>query len=107
MKNKNSALFIIVFFLLGCFFDHVTTAYGINIPSLAERNPAVLFMMEYGIWHEAEILMTTVIAFCGLLVVRLRTSSTTNLSTKSLAAVGLIRFLAGFQNLIVIANTLI
>ena len=107
MNNKKSAQFIIFFFLIGCFFDHITTAYGINIPSLAEKNPAVLFMMEYDIWHEAEILMTAATAFGALLVSRLRTSLATKLSTKSLAAIGLIRFIAGFQNLIVIANTLI
>lgn len=106
MKNKKKMLFVVIFFSLGCVFDHVTTVYGTSLPVLTEKNPAVLFLMGYGVWHEVETLIISIGIFCGLLVVRTKSNTVINRSMKTLMMAGLIRFCVGFQNLAVIAKAL-
>jgi hypothetical protein len=106
MMNKKTALLAVFFFSLACIFDHLTTVYGMGMPTLSERNPAVLFLMGCGLWHLAEILLIGVGTFAGLFMVRLKSSEVIKLSMKAFTAAGLVRFCVGLQNLVVIANAL-
>ena len=106
MKNKKTVFLAVFFFASACVFDHLTTVYGVGMPALSERNPAVLFLMGCGLWHLAEMLLIAVGAFAGLLMVRLKSSEATKLSMKAFTAAGLVRLCVGLQNLVVIANAL-
>lgn len=106
MGKDKALLLMVVFFSLGCVFDHLTTAYGINLSGLAEMNPIVLLLMKYDVWHEIEILVITTAICYGILVVSLRSSLASDISMKALMVSGLIRFCVGFQNLTIIFRAL-
>lgn len=106
MRKDKALLSIVIFFSLGCIFDHLTTAYGINLSALAEMNPIVLLLMKYDLWHEIEILVITTGVCYGILVVSLRSSLASDISMKALMVSGLIRFCVGFQNLTIIIRAL-
>jgi hypothetical protein len=102
MKHKEALLLVTVFFLLSCLFDHLTTFYGLTLPTLAERNPVVLRLIEAGIWHKCEAFIIVSGILYGILAVASKSISTVDISTKTLMIAGFIRFLAGFQNLTMI-----
>ena len=104
--NKKTAFLTFFFFASACIFDHLTTVYGMGMPSLMERNPAVLFLVGCGLWHLAEMLLIAVGTFVGLFMVRLKSSEATRLSMKAFTAAGLVRLCVGLQNLVVIVNAL-
>jgi len=104
--NKKTAFIVVFFFASACVFDHLTTIYGMGMPSLTEKNPAVLFLVGCGLWHLAEMLLIAVGAFAGLFMVRFKSSEATMLSMKTFTAAGLVRLCVGLQNLVVIANAL-
>jgi len=106
MKNKKTTFLAVFFFTSACIFDHLTTVYGMGMPTLTERNPAVLFLVGCGLWHLAEMLLIAVGAFTGLFMVRLKSSEATRLSMKAFTAAGLVRLCVGLQNLVIITNAL-
>ena len=67
--NKTALLGIVVF-SFGCFFDHLTTAYGLTLPHIIERNPIVLTVIGFGIWHIFEILIMGTGILTGLIASR-------------------------------------
>lgn len=86
-------------FVSGCLLDHFTTAYGISIPGLTESNSFVLMLMNYGLWHLAEIVVIVFGIGASLMSTRNDKAILTTFSTLMLISGGLLRLAVGFQNL--------
>ncbi|KON31243.1 hypothetical protein AC482_01465 [miscellaneous Crenarchaeota group-15 archaeon DG-45] len=93
-------------FVLGCVFDHLTTAYGLMLPDICELNMNVLFLMRRGLWHLSEMLVIMAGAGSGYLALKSRSNMTVNLSSLMLISAGLFRFYASMQNLSLILNVM-
>ena len=102
MKHEKVILLVMGFFLVSCLFDHVTTFYGLMLPTIVEGNPVVLRLIEAGVWHRCEAFIIVSGLLYGFLAVASKSISTVNFSTKALMIAGFIRFFAGFQNLTLI-----
>ncbi len=102
-KNKLTVLDVVVFYS-GCLFDHLTTLYGISLPTISEVNPVVLRLMEVGIWFEVEMFVILLGMLCGIVIGSMKPSKLNALSANALTAVGLTRALVAFSNLTLIIN---
>lgn len=99
-------LFAVLFFTLGCVFDHLTTAYGVNLPSIVETNSMVKLLMEHGVWHCVEIcVMVTAICY-GLFIIRTGLRATLGIYLTLMMTTGSFRLYAGILNLTIIMKAL-
>ena len=106
MNIGKAELLSMMLFASGCIFDHLTTAYGLTLPTVTEMNKIVLPLIGYGVWHIIEILIIVAGTCSGFIAVRLKSNLTRNLSMIALTMVGLIRLYAGTQNLTIIFKIL-
>lgn len=106
LSRERVAFIVVLIFSMGCAFDHLTTGYGVALPSLQEKNPTVQLLMEQGVWHEVEAILMFMGVFYSLIVAFSGSRTTFGLSMKVMAAVGLLRFCAGFCNLTLIMKVL-
>jgi hypothetical protein len=60
VSKRHITNFTLIVFTLGCALDHLTTAYGVTLFSVVESNPMVVMLMEFGIWHEFELMVISV-----------------------------------------------
>ena len=105
-KHKKIVLFVVMFFTFGSALDHLTTACGLSMPAIVEKNPTVLMLVEQGVWHWAEVL-TMVITMCyGVFIIKTRFTTVYNLTLILMAATGSFRFYAGVQNMAIIMKVL-
>ena len=102
-RNK-VAIAAVLIFSFGCYFDHLTTVYGIILPNLTEANPVVLQLIELGIWHETEIFLIIIGIYCGIIVGSMKPSKMNEFSLSVLATAGLSRFVVAISNLVLIIN---
>lgn len=106
MKKKNIIVFIMFFFVFSCTLDHMTTAYGIAIPTIHETNPNVRYLIESGFWHGVELFTV----FFGVCLVAMaivsRSNTIMDLTIRLLSTTGVVRFFAGFHNLFTILQAL-
>ena len=97
-------LLTMMVFTTGCVVDHVTTFYGLFLPTIVEVNPVVLLLIGSGVWHIAEILIIASGTCSGLLVSGSKSKTVIRFSMMALATVGLVRLYAGFHNLVLVSN---
>jgi hypothetical protein len=100
------ALLMMLVFSLGCGLDHLTTVYGTSLPNIAESNPIVLHLMEFGVWSETEILIILMGIISGITIGRTEESKLKDFSMRVLTIVGFTRFIAAFNNIAVIIKAL-
>jgi hypothetical protein len=91
-------------FTVGCIVDHVTTYYGLTLPTVEEINPVVLLMIGSGIWNLVEIVLIIAGNGSGLAVSGSKSKMMITFSMTSLLIVGIVRLYAGFHNMILIFN---
>lgn len=94
----------VLIFVLGCSYDHLTTAYGLMLPNIIETNAVVVFLMRYGIWHLVEIIIITAGIGLGYVAFSSKADEILYLSSIALTSGGLVRLFAGIQNLTIILN---
>ncbi len=99
-------LFVITLFTFGSALDHLTTACGLSMPTIVEKNPTVLMLVEHGVWHWAEVLMMVTTMFYGIFIIKTGFTNVYNLSLILMAATGSLRFFAGVQNIAIIMKVL-
>ncbi len=102
ISRKELAILTVLVFSLGCSLDHLTTAYGISLSNIAESNPVVLRLMEFGVWSETEGLVILMGIIFGVVIGRAEESKLKDFSMTVLATVGFTRFIAAFNNLALI-----
>ncbi len=105
MRSK-VVLFVVLFFSLGCVFDHLTTAYGVNLPAIVETNPMVLLLMDHGVWHWVEFCMMVTAICYGLFIIRMGFKATQGIYLTLMMATGSFRLYAGILNLAIIIKVL-
>jgi hypothetical protein len=96
-----------IVFTLGCALDHLTTAYGVTLFSVVESNPMVVMLMEFGIWHEFELMVISV----GVLQIFVTYFIKSNLffyyfSNCLMMFAGFVRYYAALHNMTVIMAAL-
>jgi len=96
----------IIVFASGGLLDHLTTGYGLSLPYLSEMNPAVLLLVEWGIWHVVELLIIAAGVCSGYLIILSKSYGLICASTIGLLSGGLLRLYVGLQNLTLIINAL-
>ena len=104
-RNMLTVLAVVAFYF-GCLFDHLTTLYGVSLPTISEVNPVVLRLMEVGIWFEVEIVVILMGILYGIVISSMKPSKLNALSANALTAVGLTRALVAFSNFTLIINAL-
>lgn len=104
LSRKRFEVVAIAIFTFGCLLDHVTTAYGLTLPNVAELNVNVLLLSECDIWHIVEILIIAAGIVSGVLLFRGDLSFRQRSPVTALLIVGFIRFVAGVHNITVILN---
>lgn len=104
---ENRLVFVaMAIFSLGCLCDHLTTAYGLTLPNIAELNMNILLLMGCGIWHFVESLVVASGIGSGFLAVRSKSVPILRASMIALFSGGLIRFYAGLHNLTIMFSTI-
>jgi len=93
-------------FTAGCIVDHVTTGYGLSLPSVYEINPVVLLLIGSGIWNLVEIMLIAAGNVSGFVISGLKSKIMITCSIKALLMVGIVRLYAGFHNMMIIFNIL-
>jgi hypothetical protein len=91
-------------FTVGCILDHVTTYYGLSLPTVEEINPVVLLMIGSGIWNLVEIGLIIAGNGSGLFVSGSKSKMMITFSMTSLLIVGIVRLYAGFHHMMIIFN---
>ena len=104
MDIRKRELAIITLFVLGCIVDHITTYYGLKLPSIIESNPLVIQMIGAGIWNLFEIVLLLMGVGSAFVILRDNSGELVSLSMAGLGSVGIIRMYAGVLNLILISN---
>jgi len=106
LKNNvgRAELLAMMLFTTGCIVDHVTTYYGLSLPTIEEANPVVLFMIGSGIWNAVEILVIVMGNSSGVLLSGSKSRGILMMSIASLVAVGLVRLYAGVHNIALITS---
>lgn len=97
-------LLAMILFTSGCIVDHVTTYYGVSLPTVEEANPVVLFMIGAGVWHVVEILIILLGTTSGFILSSTRSRGMVTMSILALMVVGLVRLYAGIHNIVLISN---
>jgi hypothetical protein len=106
LKNNvgKAELLAMMLFTTGCIVDHVTTYYGLSLPTIEEANPVVLFMIGSGIWNAVEILVIVMGNSSGVLLSGSKSRGIITMSIATLVAVGLVRLYAGVHNIALITS---
>jgi hypothetical protein len=104
MEIRKRELTIIILFVLGCTVDHITTYYGLKIPSIIESNPLVIQLIGAGIWNIFEIALIILGAGSAFMILRDNSRELVSLAMTALGSVGVIRMYAGVLNIILISN---
>lgn len=100
-----TGLFAMMIFTSGCVLDHVTTYYGLSLPTIEEANQFVLFMIGADIWAIVELLLLVV--GNSLVIVKFGSDSKgITIMAVTLTAVGFIRLFVGVHNILLITNVL-
>jgi hypothetical protein len=107
ISKRHITNFTLIVFTLGCVLDHLTTAYGVTLFSIVESNPMVVMLMEFGIWHEFELLVISV----GVLQIFVTYFIKSNIffyyfSNCLMMFAGLVRYYAALHNITVIMTAL-
>ena len=97
-------LLMMTVFTSGCIVDHITTFYGLSLPTIVEVNPVVLMLIGSGVWHVVEVLIIAAGIFSGLVASSSKSRILIAFSMISLAMVGLVRLYAGIHNIVLISN---
>lgn len=106
ISRRELAILTVLVFSLGCSLDHLTTAYGFSLSNIAESNPIVLQLMEFGVWSETEALVILMGIIFGVVIGGAEESKFKDFSMTILATVGFTRFIAAFNNLALIMKAL-
>lgn len=101
---RKAKLFMILVFSSGCLVDHITTIYGLSLPTIVELNPLVLLLINNGVWHLVEALIIVTGIYSGLTVFGLKSRTLITFSMVALVMVGLVRLYAGIHNLTLITQ---
>jgi hypothetical protein len=104
MDIRKRELTIIALFVLGCIVDHITTLYGLKLPSIVELNPFVTQMIGAGIWDLFEIVVIIAGLGSAFMILLDNSKQLVSLLMASLGSVGIIRMYAGLSNIILITN---
>ncbi len=104
MDIRKRDLTIITLFVLGCIVDHITTYYGLKLPSIIESNPLVIQMISASIWDLFEFALIVTGAGSAFVILRDNSKELVSLSMVALGSVGIIRMYAGVLNIILISN---
>ena len=104
MEIRKRELAIITLFVLGCIVDHITTYYGLKLPSIIESNPLVIQMIGAGIWNPFEIALIVTGVGSAFVILLDNSRELVSLSMAALGSVGIIRMYAGVINIILISN---
>ncbi len=104
MEIRKRELAIITLFILGCIVDHITTYYGLKLPSIIESNPLVIQMISASIWDLFEFTIIVTGAGSAFVILRDNSKELVSLSMAALGSVGIIRMYAGLLNIILISN---
>jgi len=104
MEIRKRELTIITLFVLGCIVDHITTLYGLKLPSIVELNPFVTQMIRAGIWDLFEIALIISGAGSAFVIVLDSSKQLVSLLMAALGSVGIIRMYVGLLNIILITN---
>jgi hypothetical protein len=97
-------LLAMIIFTSGCIVDHITTYYGLSMPTIKEANPVVLLMIGTGIWNVVEILIIAMGTTSGLILSSTKSRWMVTMSIFALMGVGLVRLYAGVHNIVLITN---
>lgn len=106
ISRKHVTLAAFVVFTLGCALDHLTTAYGLNLFAVAEANPLVVQLMEYGVWHSFEVAVITAGILQILVAHSIRSKFIYGLSNCAMMFAGFARYYVALHNITVIMNAL-
>ncbi|MBC8223504.1 hypothetical protein H8E65_02875 [Candidatus Bathyarchaeota archaeon] len=104
MDIRKRELAIITLFVLGCIVDHITTYYGLKLPSIIESNPLVIELINAGIWNLFELAIIITGAGSAFVILLDSSKELVLLSMAALGSVGIIRMYAGLLNIILISN---
>ena len=104
MDIRKRELAIITLFVIGCIVDHITTYYGLKLPSIIESNPLVIQMIGAGIWNLFEIAIIVTGAVSAFVILLDNSRELVSLSMAALGSMGIIRMYAGLLNIILISN---
>lgn len=99
MERDRLTICVVALFVVGCLLDHFTTSYGVGSPALTETNPVVNMLLEHGMWRATEILFVMVGVGLGLHSLNPRPGESPSLYLGMITLAGLVRLIAGFQNL--------
>lgn len=97
-------LLAMMLFTTGCVVDHITTYYGLSLPTIEEANPVVLFMIGTGIWNAVEIMIIAMGNSTGLILSSTRSRKLASMLVFTLMTVGIVRLCAGVHNIVLITN---
>ena len=97
-------LLAMILFTSGCIVDHITTYYGVSLPTVKETNPVVLFMIGAGVWHVVEILIILLGTTSGFILSGTKSRNLVTMLVFTLMTVGIVRLYAGVHNIVLISN---
>ncbi len=97
-------LLAMMIFTTGLIVDHITTYYGLLVPSIEESNPLVLFMIGAGIWNAVDILILMIGNGSGFILSGAKSRGIMTMLIVTLMAAGLVRLIAGVHNIMLISN---
>ena len=97
-------LIAMMIFTTGCIVDHITTYYGLLVPTIEEANPVVLFMIGAGIWNAVEFLIIAIGNGSGFILSGEKSRGIMTMLIVTLTVAGLVRLIAGVHNIMLISN---
>ena len=97
-------LVAMMIFTTGCIVDHITTYYGLLVPTIEEANPVVLFMIGAGIWNAVEFLIIVIGNGSGFILSGEKSRGIMTMLIVTLMVAGLVRLIAGVHNIMLISN---
>ena len=97
-------LLAMMIFTTGCIVDHITTYYGLLVPTIEEANPVVLFMIGAGIWNAVDILIIVIGNSSGFILSGSKTRGIMTMLIVTLTIAGLVRMIAGVHNIMLVSN---
>lgn len=106
ISRRQVTLAAFVVFTLGCALDHLTTAYGLNLYTVAEANPLVVQLMKYGVWHSFEVAVITAGILQILVAYSIRSKFIYGLSSCAMMFAGFARYYVALHNITVIMSAL-
>jgi len=106
ISRRQVTLAAIVVFTLGCALDHLTTAYGLNLYTVAEANQLVVQLIKYGVWHSFEVAVITAGILQILVAYSIRSKFIYGLSNGAMMFAGFARYYVALHNITVIMSAL-